>query len=105
MTIYQFTNTHNNCVVHEKYFLNYSDALAYKQDYELADVDIFTHEDGTVEEMILGEYTINTIVVKESYRSSDFFLIWFTNYSLAKPTSKFLVDNIKLACIILERCS
>lgn len=70
MTIYQFTSTQGDNIVHEKYFLNYSDALAYKQDYELSDIDLFTHEDGTIEEIVNPwgyEYKINTIVVEESY--------------------------------------
>lgn len=68
MTVYQFTHTNDDHIVHEKYFLNYSDALSYKSNYELSDIDYFTHEDGTIEEIILGEYTINTIVVNESYQ-------------------------------------
>ena len=70
MKIYQFVQTDNDQIIEEKYFLKYSDALAYQQDSELDDVDVFTNEDGTIEEIVnpLGyKYEINTIVVEESY--------------------------------------
>ena len=70
MIIYQFAKTDNDQIIEEKYFLKYSDALAYQQDSELSDVDVFTNEDGTIEEIVnpLGyKYEINTIVVEESY--------------------------------------
>ena len=71
MIIYQFVKTDNDQIIEEKYFLKYSDALAYKQDSELDEVHFFTHEDGTIEDIINPwgyEFKINTIVVEESYQ-------------------------------------
>ena len=72
MIIYQFAHTNDDEILHEKYFLHRLDALAYKQDYELGEAMLYEYEYGTVKEIIIGEYSINTIVVKESYDPNDF---------------------------------
>ena len=72
MIIYQFAHTDNDQIVYERYFLNRQDALAYQQDYKLMDAMDYEHEDGTVKEIIIGEYSINTIIVEESYDPNDF---------------------------------